>query len=190
MSGGSGAQLMEPSDNLPPDTDQASRNPSVMMGVSSPPVPDQASAFDRNGQRGQDQTVPPEQRGNDWAMRQKPQRSVPVRRAIRVIVRQDQLAILPDTAKTPTAANSRVVPMKGDTVQSVDQFVKQVHAQIDGWGIAGNGLYWRPVIVLTVGPDGQKRADDLARLLKNSGLELRTNETATNVPQGTPHETR
>ena len=91
---------------------------------------------------------------------------------------------------TPGAAAGKVVPMHGDTVQSLDEFVKQVRDQIDGWGIAGNGLYWRPVIILNVGPDGQRRANDLARLLKNSGLELRTDETASNAPQGKSHETR
>ena len=106
-----------------------------------------------------------------------------VRRTIRVVVRQDQLVVLTRRpASAPNATSGKVVPLKGDTVQSLDEFVKQVHEQIDGWGIAGNGLYWRPVIVLTVGPDGQRRASDLARLLKNSGLELRADETASNAP--------
>lgn len=128
-------------------------------------------------------------RGKDWALREKPARSVPVRRTIRVAVRNDQLAIVSDSAPIATAANGKVIAIHGDTVESLDEFVKQVHEQIDSWGMAGNGLYWRPVILLDVGPDGQRRADDLARLLKNSGLELRTEETARN-PQGSSHETR
>ena len=82
------------------------------------------------------------------------------------------------------------MPLRGDTVESLDDFVKQVRDQIDGWGIAGNGLYWRPVVVLNVMPDGRRRASDLARLLKNSGLDLRTDETASNVTPGAAHETR
>ena len=77
----------------------------------------------------------------------------------------------------PSAA---VVPMQGDTVQSLDPFVKDVHAEIDGWGMAGNDLYWRPVIVLSVAPQGERRASDLERLLKNSGLEVRSEEIANN----------
>jgi hypothetical protein len=194
--GGSGAgssdggiQLREPSDATSPDADNATKNVSVMMGASAPADP--ASAFDSAAPRDRNRTIPPDQRGKDWAVRQKPQRAVAVRRTIRVVVRQNQLAILPDGSANPaTVAAGRVVPLSGDTVESVDQFVKQVHAQIDGWGIAGNGLYWRPVIILAVGPDGQKRADDLARLLKNSGLEIRANETASKAPQGQTHETR
>jgi hypothetical protein len=160
-----------------------------MMGSSAPDAT-QNSTFDQDPKRNNNHTLPPDQRGKDWALRQKPQRAVPIRRTIRVVVRQDQLAILPDQAPGAGAPGGKVVPLRGDTVQSVDEFVKQVQDQIDGWGIAGNGLYWRPVIVLTVGPDGQRRAADLSRLLKNSGLELRTDETANNAPQGNTYETR
>lgn len=128
-----------------------------------------------------------ESRGKDWALKQKPPKSVPVRRTIRVSVGQDQLAILPDSGLT---SGGKVVPLRGDTVESVDEFVKQVREHIDGWGIAGTNLYWRPVVVLSVGPDGERRANDLERLLKNSGLEVRSDETAKNSPQGGAHETR
>jgi hypothetical protein len=127
-------------------------------------------------------------RGKDWALKQKPPRSIPVRRTIRVAVGKDSLAILPDSG--PATAGGKVIPLHGDTVESVDEFVKQVRDHIDGWGIAGTNLYWRPVVVLNVGPDGQQRASDLARLLKNSGLEIRSDETAKNLPQGNAHETR
>lgn len=127
-----------------------------------------------------------ESRGKDWALKQKPPRSVPVRRTIRVTVAKDKLMILPDAG----AAGGKTIALKGDTVESVDEFVKQVRDHIEGWGIAGKDLYWRPVVVLNVQPDGQVRASDLNRLLKNSGLEVRADETAKNVPQGGGHETR
>jgi hypothetical protein len=44
--------------------------------------------------------------------------------------------------------------------------------------------------VLYVAPDGQRRASDMTRLLKNSGLDVRVDETAKNSPQGANHETR
>jgi hypothetical protein len=82
--------------------------------------------------------VPPEERGNDWAWRHKGGRSVPVRRAIHVVVRANQLAIVPDGAPVqPNATSGRVVPMEGDTVLAIDEFVEEVKAEIDGWGIAG-----------------------------------------------------
>ena len=129
-------------------------------------------------------------RGKDWALPQKPARAVAVRRTIHVTVCRDQLAVLPDSAPATAAASGKQIPMRGDTVESLDEFVKQVRDHVDGWGMAGNGLYWRPVIALSVGPDGERRAADLARLLKNSGLEIRNDETAKNLPQGAAHETR
>jgi hypothetical protein len=124
-------------------------------------------------------------RGKDWALRNKPGRAVPVRRTIRVVVRHDHLAILTDDA--PLLANpaaGKTIPLQGDTVQSLDAFVAEVRKLIDDWGIAGENLYWRPVLVLSVAPDGQQRAADLARLLKNSGLELSTDEVAHTTSQG------
>jgi hypothetical protein len=47
--------------------------------------------------------------------------------------------------------------------------------------MAGTNLYWRPVIVLSVAPQGERRANDLERLLRNSGLELKTDEVANNA---------
>jgi hypothetical protein len=130
-------------------------------------------------------------RGQDWAFKQKAGRSVPVRRTIHVVVRNDRLAILPDDAPPSIdTPSSKVVPLKGDTVEAIDDLVAQVRNEIDSWGIAGEGLYWRPVLVLTVGPDGQRRADDLARLLKNSGLELKADGVASKPPEAGSHETR
>jgi hypothetical protein len=137
-------------------------------------------------QKDEDEELDPAvSRGKDWALRNKPGRAVPVRRTIRVVVRGDHLAILPDDAPAP--ANSpagKVIPFQRDTVQSLDAFVTEVRELIDDWGIAGANLYWRPVLVLDVAPDGQKRASDLARLLKNSGLEISTGEIANKTSQG------
>jgi hypothetical protein len=132
-----------------------------------------------------DQADPSATRGKDWALRHKPGRAVPVRRTIRVVVRNDQLSILPDDALIRAdAPHGKIISFKGDTVESLDEFVSEVRDLIDDWGIAGENLYWRPVLVFSVGPDGQKRAGDLARLLKNSGLEISTGEVARQDNQG------
>jgi hypothetical protein len=172
--------------NASPDVAGGQQNVSMMMG--SPP-PD-AGQMNAGSTQGRDRSNPAQTRGKDWALKQKSDKSVAVRRTIRVTVREDQLTIVPDAPGPRGAASPKVVPLRGDTILSLDEFVKQVHGEIDGWGIAGNGLYWRPVIILDVAPTGQRRANDLARLLKNSGLELRNDETASNAPAGKPNETR
>lgn len=157
-----------------------------MAGTAAPDNHPQTEEEKRRLER--QRIMAPESRGKDWALKQKPPKSVPVRRTVRVTVEKNQVAIMSDSG--PTTAPEKVIPMPGDTVESVDEFVKHVRDHIDGWGIAGTNLYWRPVIVLNVGPDGQQRAADLTRLLKNSGLEIKGDETAKNVPAGGAHETR
>lgn len=179
--GSVGGLPMSTSDDphAPPDPN-AQRNVNMQFGA---PPPDAANVAQDDPRRGK---MPPnlaESRGKDWALRQKAKTATPVRRTIRVVVQDDKLLILPDNATgSANAIQGKVVPLEGDTVQSMDGFVKQIREHIDNWGIAGNGLYWRPVILLSVAPQGQRRASDLERLLKNSGLELRTDETASNAP--------
>jgi hypothetical protein len=189
-----------------PDDGDAS-GPRYVQGTDNPPketdtpqygrMPKYASARDQvhlQSPNADDQprdVQPIETRGKDWALRNRPGRAVPVRRTIRVVVRQDQIIILPgDTSLAPNTRGGKTVTMKSDTVHAVDEFVEKVRAEIDGWGIAGDNLYWRPILDLTVTPDGQQRANDLRRLLKNSGLELSENEIAKETPQGKPHATR
>jgi len=175
--------------NLTPDGYQSQESASVTVGSHGPgeytppgPKIDPRSKKDR--------LDPAATRGKDWALGKRPEQSVPIRRTIRVEVRNDQIAFLAESAPSTPAKAGTVIPLRSDTVESLDDFVKEVHAQIDGWGMAGNGLYWRPVIILNVAPDGQRRANDLARLLKNSGLEISADATAQKMPQGAAHETR
>ncbi len=173
-----------PDKNLLPDGYQGPPSATVIGG--SPSAADATASFDPRSEKERMRAA--ENRGKDWALKQKPARAIPVRRTIRVTVAKDQVAILPDSG--PATAGGKAIPIRGDTVESLDEFVKQVRDHIDGWGMAGNGLYWRPVVVLNVAPDGQQRASDLTRLLKNSGLEIRADETAKNLTQGSAHETR
>jgi hypothetical protein len=195
--GGGGANSVasgfgsEPPDNdrsaAPKRTDFAETRV-AQPGIYQDPGPSRHNELDDADRNAKNDAIDPAtSRGKDWALRNKPGRAVPVRRTIRVVVRNDHLAILPDnTPLQPTAPAGKVVPFKGDTVQSLDAFVTEVRELIDDWGIAGENLYWRPVLVLSVAPDGQKRAADLARLLKNSGLELSTGEVASKTMQGSP----
>ncbi|HEX5470563.1 MAG TPA: hypothetical protein VFW73_01695 [Lacipirellulaceae bacterium] len=190
--GGSGSGGMPggppPDKNLVPDGYQSPEGGS--MTVSTSPQPGLYQPNSPVSQREREQMKRIASRGKDWALREKPPRAVPVRRTIRVSVRQDQVVIMPGSVPAVGGAGGDVIPLHGDTVQSIDEFVKHVRDQIDAWGMAGNGLYWRPVVLLQVGSDGQQRADDLARLLKNSGLEIRTDQVANHSPQGSAHETR
>jgi hypothetical protein len=112
--------------------------------------------------------------GANWAIQEKVPADVPIRRTIHVVVRSDRVAILPEPVASARAASGGKEVMLDDTTSAnFDPLVSALREHIREWGTAGQGLYWRPVILLTVGPDGNRRADDLARLLKTSGFELR-----------------
>lgn len=128
-------------------------------------------------------------RGQDWAVDRKKPNAVPIRRTIQVVVRQDHITIMSDQAATARSGGKRI-DLEGDTVQALDPLVAALRAHVDSWGLAGDGLYWRPVLILNVAADGQRRADDLARLLKNSGFELQTANVAAKNPEDASRATR
>jgi hypothetical protein len=124
-------------------------------------------------------------RGKDWALRGAKRDSIPIRRSIQIVVRQDRIAILPERSVTgkPTVGGKEV-RLDGRTGAALDEIVKALQDTMREWGMAGQGLYWRPVLVLNVGPDGDRRADELTQLLHNSGLELRRASTTAQHDEG------
>ena len=129
-------------------------------------------------------------RGKDWAIRDRTPGSVSIRRTIRVAVRGDSLAVLPEQGVNEVAAAGREVPLVGPTALARDEFATAIESHIQEWGMAGQGLHWRPVIEMVVGPDGQHRADDLVRLLKGSGIEVKQDAVAQNVEGGNARASR
>jgi hypothetical protein len=45
---------------------------------------------------------------------------------------------------------------------------------MDRWGIAGRGMYWKPVLKVQVIPGGENRFKDLQTLLEDSGLDVQS----------------
>ncbi len=93
-----------------------------------------------------------QQRGPNWALAGKGAAAVPVRRSIQAVVRRDRISLLPDSGNP--ADTGHEIQINGPMSPHVDEIVGAVQTHINAWGIAGNGLYWRPVLVLNVGPDG------------------------------------
>lgn len=134
------------------------------------------------GQPGENAVGP---RGKDWALGGVKRDAVPIRRSIQVVVRRDRIAILPErTISGVPATGGKEVPLPGATASALDDFVNALQDTMRDWGMAGQGLYWRPVLVLNVGPDGEQRANELTKLLHNSGLELRRAEATAQHDEG------
>ncbi len=130
-------------------------------------------------------------RGRNWAVKGGGRNSVPIRRPIQIVVRENQLALLPNRhALTGNDTAGQVISLNQPQSQLSDEFVAALRSRIDEWGLAGNGLYWRPVLNLNIAPGADQTAKQVLRLLKDSGVEVSTAETARADQGGTTNATR
>jgi len=113
----------------------------------------------------------------DWALPGRHAQAVAVSRPVSVMVRADRFELLPEQGR-----GSRVIPLGPRTETAIDDFVGALRKEMNEWGIAGNGLYWKPVLMLHVAPDGYRRAADLKRLLDGSGIGVRHTKTSPASP--------
>jgi hypothetical protein len=60
--------------------------------------------------------------------------------------------------------------MPAGTVKAIDPLVTGIWEQMDAWGMAGKGMYWRPLLSIYIAPGAEQRFQDLDRLLQGSGL--------------------
>jgi hypothetical protein len=130
-------------------------------------------------------------RGSNWAI-QNPQRgAVPIRRPIRVVIRHDRVTILRSRHVDENSSHGgSVISLDQPTEQVLDEFAAALRAHMKDWGLAGNGLYWRPVLQLNIGPQGQQQANRLSRLLEDSGVEIDRPHTAQKDQEVPAHATR
>jgi hypothetical protein len=108
-------------------------------------------------------------RGKNWGLKHVARGSIPITRPVRVLCFEDRALVAPiDDTYQP-----KVIPFAAQTRDSVDPLVAAVWEQTRQWGIAGKGMYWRPVLSFDVQPGGQQRFDELRTLLDDSGLVVR-----------------
>ena len=111
-------------------------------------------------------------RGKNWASLATQERPVPLTRPIRLECAADEFRIMDDSGRRVQTR----IPIDGDTYVAVDPLVKAVHARVDTWGLAGDRMYWKPVLVLSETSNGRSRREDLERLLADSGLDVRSSD--------------
>ena len=130
-------------------------------------------------------------KGRNWAVKKGGPGAVPIRRPIQVVVRENQLAMLPSRhALAGEAATGKVISLDQPMARISDEFVAALRDRVNGWGLAGSGLYWRPVLKLNVGPGAEQTATQIMRLLKDSGVEVSLPETARASEGATNNATR
>lgn len=121
-----------------------------------------------------------EKRGRDWALPGAARGSVGVGRPLRIDCHQDRLVVAPESG-----AAGKTVPLEARTEDAIDAFLSEVWEHMDSWGIAGKGMYWRPILNVHVAPNGELRYEELNALLQGSGFEVRRKDE-----RGTMNEKR
>ncbi len=109
-----------------------------------------------------------ETRGRDWGLRDAAGGSVPITRPIRVDCHGDRLVVVSGNGPY----SDRTIGLGPQTVDSIDTLISAVWEHMDSWGIAGQGMYWRPILSVRVAADAEARFADLEDLLEGSGLTV------------------
>jgi hypothetical protein len=105
-------------------------------------------------------------RGADWGLRDTGRGSVGVVRPIRIECYGDHLMVVSE--RNPDA--NKVIAMGPRTAAAIDPLISAVWERMETWGIAGRGMFWRPVLQVYVAPDADRRFAELSTLLEGSGL--------------------
>lgn len=108
-------------------------------------------------------------RGKNWGLPDAVRGATPITRPVAIQCRRDSIAILSDDGRRLPV---EVISFAENTAESVDPLIGAVWKHIEGWGIAGHGMYWHPILVLDVQPSGEGRAADLEALLADSGIQI------------------
>jgi hypothetical protein len=106
--------------------------------------------------------------GQDWGLRDIERGSVPITRPVILECQADRLLLMPDKGR----GGSPVVAMSSGKDSLIDDLVSAIWDRMSRWGMAGRGMYWRPVLHVRVAPGGEQRFSDLQALLEGSGLDV------------------
>lgn len=121
-------------------------------------------------------------RGKNWASRASSERPIPLTRPIRIECAMNEFRILDDLGNRVVTR----IPVLAKTADAIDPLVKAVYSRVDGWGIAGDRMYWKPQLVLAETQDGRSRREELERLLADSGLDTRTKKNRSDEIRNLP----
>jgi len=109
-------------------------------------------------------------RGRNWGLPGETRGAVPITRPIDIRCHGDRIEIVGGRGLKP-----KTIHLGPRTEQSIDELVSTVWTHIESWGIAGRGMYWRPVLNVTVAPGAERRYGALGGLLDGSGLVVTRN---------------
>lgn len=109
-------------------------------------------------------------RGTNWGLPNYTPKATGITRPIRIRVEEGNLMILPERGDSRSA---RVIPIQDSMVNATEELVSQIWDEVDSWGIAVAGGYWKPVLSVETAPGADARVTEFETLLDGSGLDVR-----------------
>jgi hypothetical protein len=125
-------------------------------------------------------------RGANWANAAARRRASPITRPIKVQVMRDQLTVL----AAESGVEATVVHFEQPVDRVLDDLAAAVGRHVQDWGLAGDGMYWRPMLSLSVARGAERQAARIVELLQDSGLDVRLPQTALRPQEGGGRATR
>jgi hypothetical protein len=142
---------------------------SSMMQSMQGGMPSPNLNFAQQDQQASSSSKHHKQREKNWANPDAGTTNVPIQRPIRIVCDADHLTLLPEGRGRQ---GMRVIQLRPQTSESLDDLVSTVWDRIDSWGTAGRNMYWRPTLVMEVEPGGERRYAELQAMLANSGFDV------------------
>ena len=108
-------------------------------------------------------------RGGNWALPTMQDNAVGIRRPIKVVCDREKIVLVPERA---TPEEVQIFRHNGAVPGVIDPFVDAVQARLKSWGIAGHGIYWRPILQVQIQNEAYAPYRQLMQLLDKSGIEV------------------
>lgn len=107
-------------------------------------------------------------KGRNWAWQRSTTRT-PVVRGITLLCTRGAW-ILPATRTGDARA---VIDYTGPPVERAEELAKAIRKRVDRWGLALEGGYWQPEILVQISDGGRARFEELQRMFEGSGIPVR-----------------
>ena len=111
-----------------------------------------------------------ETRGRNWGLKDATPQSIGITRPIRVLCTDRHCILVPERG---TGDAPRVVTVGDSMRTAIDEFVSEIWKYTEGWGIAGRGMHWEPILSVEVRPGGETHFQQLQTLLHGSGIQVK-----------------
>lgn len=108
-----------------------------------------------------------QRRGTNWGLPRSGGGATGVTRPVQLHVFSNRVVLVPERG---TDQQPQTFPIDASIRENIDDVVSALWKRMDSWGIAGPGMYWKPILRVRVAQDAEQNFSELDSLLKGSGI--------------------